>query len=135
VLVSIDISAMPVPYDIQVIKTKGDVRVYNRNSKFKKALREFIINAFSGEPIPSGGAISLKLYILYPKKTRVTYKPDLSNMLKTIEDAATGVLYADDCQICKEVLIKKQGTLSHWKFRAVYESWDHNEEEWPQDLV
>lgn len=35
------------------------------------------------------------------------FKPDNSNLLKFYEDAGTGILYQDDCQICDESLKKK----------------------------
>lgn len=135
-LISLDISAQPVPYDLQVVPKEGSPpKLFNRNSKFKKAMKAMLNSIFSGPPLPSGSAVSLKFYVLYPANSRVTYKPDLSNMLKTVEDAATGILYEDDCQICREILIKKQGTRDQWKFRVIYESWDFEPTEWPEDLV
>lgn len=35
------------------------------------------------------------------------FRPDKSNLLKLIEDAATGILYKDDCLICSETSYKK----------------------------
>jgi Holliday junction resolvase RusA-like endonuclease len=38
-----------------------------------------------------------------------TKKPDISNMIKAIEDSLNGVIYHDDCQIVEEHLYKKVG--------------------------
>jgi len=135
VRVVIDMCTLPVPYDLNIVsKSGGGNRIFNSNYKFKSYMRDALKNAYKGSPIPLGSQVSLEFYVLFPRHIKVTSKPDLSNMLKTIEDAASGIVYDDDAQLTKELLIAKQGTSSEWKFRVVYQTWDFDETLWPSDL-
>jgi Holliday junction resolvase RusA-like endonuclease len=55
----------------------------------------------------------MRFYMKPPKRNRCfsgrwhTIRPDLSNMLKMIEDVAQGIAYEDDKSICREFIEKK----------------------------
>jgi Holliday junction resolvase RusA-like endonuclease len=55
-------------------------------------------------PIAKKGVSHNKIQSL--KSTWHFKRPDLSNLLKFVEDVATGIIYEDDC-IISEVLVKK----------------------------
>lgn len=43
----------------------------------------------------------------------VTQKPDVSNLIKSVEDALNGVVYVDDCQIVRIVAVKHFVEIGH----------------------
>jgi Holliday junction resolvase RusA-like endonuclease len=47
------------------------------------------------------------------KRKYHTVKPDLSNCIKSIEDAFNGVVYKDDCQIKKLTASKNYSNFEH----------------------
>jgi Holliday junction resolvase RusA-like endonuclease len=51
--------------------------------------------------------------------TFVLKKPDVSNLVKLIEDAATGILYSDDCLIVSELPVKIYSRNPRTEFRIV----------------
>lgn len=56
-----------------------------------------------------------------------TKKPDADNVLKAVKDAAKGVLWLDDCQVCRETCVKLIGAQGEAPFveirvRALHES-------------
>jgi Holliday junction resolvase RusA-like endonuclease len=62
------------------------------------------------------GAVWLDVQAVYlkpksaPKARRLpVVKPDLSNVLKLFEDAANGILFRDDAQICTATISKRYG--------------------------
>ena len=82
-------------------KTKG----------YEEAVTAAVLEVWTGEPI--GGApmkMRVNFYMPFPKSyskrkrsalrlTEHIQKPDLSNLVKAVEDACTGVVYKDDAQV------------------------------------
>ena len=52
------------------------------------------------------------------KKAQHTQKPDASNLLKIVEDAANGVLYHDDCQIVCAMVFKEWSATPRTEVRV-----------------
>ena len=92
----------------------GFMRAYDpdKSREYKKYVR--LVAAQDAPAVPVTGAVvlSLKIYRAVPKsmskrkreaalagKLRPTTKPDVSNVLKGVEDALKGVWYVDDSQI------------------------------------
>src|SRR5271157_3902956 len=75
---------------------------------------EAVIAASAEAPVaPKGVAVSLGVifYFLKPqsakKRIHHTVKPDLSKLVRAIEDSGTGILWHDDCQICRYGNVEK----------------------------
>ena len=75
------------------------------------------------------GALSLNVFFYFdvnklakkkrPEALQVGYRatiPDLSNLIKFVEDCATGILYADDCLIVSIHSIKKYDEVPRTEF-------------------
>ena len=65
-------------------------------------LQKWLLNHYAGEP--SKQAISLTLMFGFKrpasnKTAKHMQRPDLDNLIKTIKDAANGVLWVDDSQV------------------------------------
>ena len=92
----------------------GFVKAYDpaKSRDYKKYVR--LVAAQDAPAVPVTGAVvlSLKIYRAVPKsmskrkreaalagRLRPTTKPDVSNVLKGVEDALKGLWYADDSQI------------------------------------
>ena len=78
--------------------------------------------------VPTEKAISLTVnfYFKLPKKTKfkvgdpVTKRPDLTNILKSIEDGLNGHAYKDDSQIA-EIVTRKRYAVEDFIEIAIYE--------------
>jgi Holliday junction resolvase RusA-like endonuclease len=61
-------------------------------------------------------AMTVTFYFLRPKTAKKrqwhTVKPDLTNLVKTVEDAANGILYNDDSQIVRMLIRKEYGDVA-----------------------
>lgn len=56
--------------------------------------------------------LEAKFYVQLPRTVKRSYptvKPDLTKLLRPVEDALTGVVYRDDCQIIKTTMEKHYG--------------------------
>jgi Holliday junction resolvase RusA-like endonuclease len=90
-----------------------------------QATREFesAIKIMASEHIsePLKGALSLEVLFVYPRlksepkgRTERKYKttrPDLSNLVKSLEDGLEGVAFSDDAQICRTVSEKIHASI------------------------
>lgn len=88
---------------------------------YEAAVRFAAHEAMAGrDPITEPVHLSLSIYVTPPKswsgrrqqqacsgEIRATKKPDASNVLKSIEDACNGIVFADDAQIV-EIALSKQ---------------------------
>lgn len=81
-----------------------------------------------GEIIPRGTPVLLRLdfYLLRPpslpkRVTRPTSRPDVSKLLRSVEDSLTGVVYEDDSQITVVRVTKQYGTPERVEITAVAE--------------
>jgi Holliday junction resolvase RusA-like endonuclease len=104
---------------------KGRARVCVRNGRAfaytpaKTAQAEKDIQAFlTGYPMFAAGvplAMTVTFYMTRPKSAKKrlypTVKPDCSNLIKTVEDAANGRLYHDDAQIIRLLIRKEYGDV------------------------
>ncbi|MDP3869156.1 RusA family crossover junction endodeoxyribonuclease [Phenylobacterium sp.] len=103
-------------------KRGGFISVYKdpKSRKYEDSVAEVAAQAMAGRT-PFVGALSasyrfrLPIPTSYPKWRREamaageiapTTKPDLSNMLKAMEDGMNGVVFVDDCQIVRTFLTK-----------------------------
>ena len=67
------------------------------------------IEQMEGDPLEGPIQCSFIFYFPKPKSNNTshhTQRPDLSNIVKTIEDACNGVVWKDDCQIVTMCLSK-----------------------------
>lgn len=83
---------------------------------FKAVARMAAHQAYQGPPLE--GPLSLRVLFLMPRPGRLrwkkrlmprqwhTSKPDADNLLKSLKDALSGLVYVDDAQIC-ELTAKK----------------------------
>ena len=68
--------------------------------------------------------LDVKFYLKIASKKKISiledtyhvYKPDLSNLLKFIEDVCTGIIYKDDSLICSVYAIKKYSSIPRTEF-------------------
>jgi Holliday junction resolvase RusA-like endonuclease len=89
-------------------------RVYDSQKQLKLIIGIQLVNQHNNKP-PFSGPISLnvRFYLPLPKRYSTTlpgsyhlYRPDLSNLIKLVEDVATGIIYKDDCIIAQIQSIK-----------------------------
>ncbi len=80
-------------------------------------------NKCGWELMPSGVALRLDcaFYLQRPKsakkdRTWPTVKPDYDKLARAATDALTGVLWADDCQVCQSTIQKKYGSPARAEF-------------------
>lgn len=78
--------------------------VYNPQRHLKVATGIYLASQHDDEPLFTGPIeLTVVFYLPSSRKnhpgTHHHYRPDLSNLIKFIEDAATGIIYHDDCLI------------------------------------
>lgn len=78
---------------------------------FKASARLAARQAYQGPPLE--GPIELRVLFLFPRPARLRWKkrpmprewhtgrPDCENIIKSFQDALTGVLWVDDAQVCQ----------------------------------
>lgn len=104
---------------------KGKYGFYNSQSKLVEKIRQQIFLQKDNWYEMSGPLFMRVLFRLgFPKSTSKkkmralqgnphTKKPDLSNLIKFIEDVLNGIIYKDDKQICKIYAKKEWNTFPH----------------------
>lgn len=94
----------------------GQIRMYDpaTSRDWKRTVLAQVLERKPPVPVEGPLTMTLVFEVPRPKSTpkRVQYpikRPDLSNMLKAIEDALTGVVYRDDAQIVELSVTKRFG--------------------------
>lgn len=105
-------------------------KIYDCQKIDKEHARELLMMQHLDEKLYSG---PLRLYVdfympiasTYSKKKQVSFhgiyhifKPDLSNLLKFVEDVATGILFSNDCLIAEVITTKKHDNEPRTIFRV-----------------
>lgn len=97
----------------------GRHTVWDKQKKEKFIVQLYLSKQHNGRPMLTGPlAMDVIFYFKYPQRISTKKKhlfihhdrrPDLSNLIKFIEDVATGIVYADDCIISKITAYKQYG--------------------------
>lgn len=86
-------------------------------NSFKATVRMAAAEAYSGPPLD--GPITLSAVFVFPRPGRLvwkkrpmprephTSKPDVDNLCKSLKDALTGLLWTDDCRVCRYKSVEK----------------------------
>jgi Holliday junction resolvase RusA-like endonuclease len=119
--VKVDMYEKPEPYALGFKwQANGGVNIWNQNKAFKAKLQKCIRNVFKGPLRGLHEKIGIKVTVLFPCDYKATERPDLDNLVKSIIDAATGVIYPDDGQVTRICAYKRRGGGEGWKFRVRY---------------
>jgi len=119
--IKVDMFEKPEPYSLGFKwQANGGVNIWNENKAFKIRLKKAIKKVFTGPVVELHQKIGIKITVLYPCDYKASEKPDLDNLVKSIIDAATGVIYPDDAQVTRLSAYKRKGVEEGWKFRVRY---------------
>lgn len=113
----------PEPYNLVFFpRASGHVSVYQHGNtcNFKNAFKKVLKKSYKQEKIDLKTPLIISILIYYPSSERITKKPDLDNMVKSIIDAGTGIIYEDDSQICGISCAKVNNEEDAWKFQVIY---------------
>lgn len=102
-------------------------KTYDPQSKLKKDLQYIIKAQHGGEPLFEGALyLSIRFYLSLPKRkaknriyTNHYCKPDLSNLIKFIEDLCNKIIYDDDCLISHINAVKSYTHQPRTEFTVV----------------
>ena len=111
--ISITIPGKPVPKARPFVRKDGRVFTPKETAVFEQAVRLHAMATMKGHKILTGPIrLSVTAFFSIPKSwtlsqkakamsgaLRHTKRPDLSNIIKSVEDALNGIVYADDAQI------------------------------------
>lgn len=84
--------------------------VYNPSGQDKDKLSFLARVFYKSEPIQGPLQLEIEFYLPLGKHKENGWhfkKPDISNLIKLIEDALNGICYTDDCQIVKLLATKQ----------------------------
>lgn len=106
--IEITIPGKPVPW--QRVKKGRSGIFYNPKAKQEKEVKDKMRKVFNDPPILVPILVNFRFYMPIPeswskKKKRIwnnaphQSRPDISNLIKFYEDAATGIIYKDDSQL------------------------------------
>lgn len=112
--ITFTVPAVPVPQPRQRVAVIGG-RARNYTPKthsvqaFKKAVKIAARMAYRGELLD--GPLRLHLQFVLPRPKRLKrgdmawhhVRPDIDNLSKSVQDALTGVVWTDDCQVCENL--------------------------------
>ena len=100
---------VPVPKGRPRMTRSGHVYTPQATHDAENTIRGYLKRAYRQAPLVGPVSVHIRFWMVKPKKPKhrehIT-KPDLTNLAKTVEDAANGLLYADDSQIVYLVLEK-----------------------------
>lgn len=80
---------------------------------FENAISLICRNEYRDAPLSCPVKIDIKFFMTRPKtvkKQLPDVKPDLSNLIKSLEDGCNGILWEDDSQICQITASKEYST-------------------------
>jgi Holliday junction resolvase RusA-like endonuclease len=94
-----------------------------RTKPWMTLVSQTVAAAYDGQPMSGPIKLSMQFMILRPKfhygsgknacqikpslaRSWPTVKPDLTKLERSTEDALTGILWRDDCQVCKKETVK-----------------------------
>ena len=112
------IPGTPVPLKRPRINFKSG-KVYDEQSQYKNSIQLLLLSQRGRAPLFQGPLkISLSFYFMWRegKDFYHTSVPDLSNLIKMVEDIATGILYNDDCIIAEISAVKCYSPSSRTEF-------------------
>ncbi len=98
-----------------MIRGRPVITSTTRNLKQWEQLVRYQLQDFAGPPWEGPVSLSLTFYLPRPKSApkRVQHpatRPDLSKLLRSVEDALTGIVYRDDAQIVSLTAVKAFAT-------------------------
>ena len=108
----------PVPLERPRFSIKNK-KVYNPQRPFKERARLYIKHQHGSNPLFMGPLrMSFVFYFHEPGKVEGYHigTPDLSNLLKLIEDICSTVVYRDDCVIAEISAVKCYSTSARTEF-------------------
>jgi Holliday junction resolvase RusA-like endonuclease len=81
-----------------------DGRAYTppKTRRYEREVQWHARALYRGAPLTGELRLTARFYFARPKsskRTAHTVKPDLSNLLKALEDSLNGITWADDCQV------------------------------------
>ncbi len=100
-------------------------KVYDGQKHKKLVCGINLKNQHKGKPFYEGNLhLDVKFYLKISKRkkgdlldnTYHVYRPDLSNLIKFVEDIGTGIIYKDDSLICSVHAIKKYSAIPRTEF-------------------
>lgn len=101
---------------------KGRPRIWNgravtppKTREFEKTVKALARSQYKGEPLDGPLRMVVVFMLKKPKTVKREYptvKPDLSNLVKSLEDALNGIAYVDDSLIIETLSSKKYGPVS-----------------------
>jgi Holliday junction resolvase RusA-like endonuclease len=103
---------------VQINRRTGAFYTHEKTSTYEARLRHAMRSSWVGAPLVGPVALGAAVYVRPPeswsKKKReaamalwwVVAKPDVDNVLKSIADAAKGIIWNDDTQMTKVVMIR-----------------------------
>jgi Holliday junction resolvase RusA-like endonuclease len=110
-VVSIIIPMTPVPKGRPRMTRTGIAYTPSKTREAEKFIKTFL-TGYPMFPADVPLAMTVDFYMTRPKSAKRihhTVKPDCSNLVKTVEDAANGILYHDDAQITRLLIRKGYG--------------------------
>lgn len=94
---------------------KGRAVTPKKTRDFEKLISTLAKIQYRGEPLSGPLTLIIVFYLKKPKSVKRDYptvKPDLSNCVKSLEDALNGIAYKDDSQIVELICSKKYADVS-----------------------
>lgn len=108
----------PVPWKRAGINWNAK-RHYDEQIGLKNSLGFYLKKQHGNAPMFTGPLRMSFIFYFGRKKSKKfyhTYIPDLSNLIKMVEDIGTGILYEDDCLIAEISAVKCYSTYSRTEF-------------------
>ncbi len=119
-MILIEIDGRPIPWRAPYVGKRG---AFSTHTVRKQEIQWQMKAIFNQKPLGGPIFLDVKFYFIPPKntsyvrkkqmlngQTKFVKRPDLSNLIKFIEDCGTGILWNDDNQIFRLVAQKLYGT-------------------------